>query len=390
MAKPSKFPNHPGVIERKKASGIKLYYRFKAGGEKALPDDMDSEEFAATYESFRQLDRGEATAPKPKEKTFNDAWLAYQASDHFIALDGKTKSRHVYYATTFLDAPIVEGKSNTFKEVPLKSPEDELLPLLRRYVKNAPADLPYRTAGLLRRLYEVAIEQQWVLRNLGNDIEVAKPKSKGGRKQWTPDMLARFERFHQANGMALAAYGLARFLGNRRGDVALLRWDQLVIIDTIVDGKVEEQWNFDFRQRKNMNRTGGSEMFLPVPDDLRRVLELPELVESRRLGGAIVKNEWRQGFTINSIGNKFRDWCDAAGIPQGYTLHGLRANFADELSGAGVDIYTLMDAMGHTSPTTTAIYLKGRNRQNAASKIRAAREQQQQNAAQVIEFRKKG
>jgi integrase len=389
MAKPSKYPDWPGVIDRKKASGLKLYFRFKAGGEKQLPPDMESEEFAAAYEECRLLDQGPEPV-KTKDKTFNDAWLAYQASDYFRKLDHKTKGRHDYYATTFLDASLKPGGKSTFRDVPLKSPDEELLPLLRRYIKNAPADLPYRTACLLRKLYAIAIEiEEWgILRNLGNDLKIAKPQSKGGHKEWDIDLLARYESFHQSNDMALASYGLARFLGNRRGDVALLRWDQLTIVHEIVDGAVVEVWYFDFRQRKNQNRTGGQEMFLPVPDDLRTILERPRMADSRANGGTIIKNEWGTGFTINSMGNKFRDWCDLASIPAGYTLHGLRANFASELANAGVDLFVLTDAMGHSSPSTTTTYLKGRQRFDSARKMREAREKQAKQQAQILDFKR--
>lgn len=376
-----------GVVLRKKSSGLRPFYRFKAGGEKALPLDRDSEEFAAKYEEYRQMDRGASEeVVKPKDKTFGDAWEFYVASAEYAGRDSKTQSRHTYYADTFLKTPITDkGKKRTFKEVPMNAPEADLLPLLRAYIKKAPADLPYRTACLLRLLYRIAIDQEdWgILRNVGNDLDVPKTKSKGGHHKWTDQMMARFEKVHKNAPMALAAYGIARWLGNRLSDVALLGWDKLKIDHVKIDGEWVEEWLFNFNQKK-----GGQEMWLPVPQELMDILQLPELVESRRLGGAIVLNEWGVGFTIDSLGNKFFDWCDDAGIPEGYRAHGLRANFAVELwTASGGDLSLVQVAMGHKSPATTTIYLKDLiGNEDSAEKIRAARARHKAKSAEILQF----
>jgi len=125
------------------------------------------------------------------------------------------------------------------------------------------------------------IEQEgWgVLRNVGKDLDVPKTKSKGGHHKWEPAMLTRYEKVHKDNPMALAAYAIARYLGNRLGDVALLRWDALRIEHDVIDGDVVEEWTFNFNQNK-----GGQEMWLPVPEELKTFLLAPALVESRPQG----------------------------------------------------------------------------------------------------------
>jgi integrase len=397
MANTKKTDWPEGVILRKKSTGLKPYYRFRDKSEKALPVDRDSDEFATRYAEFRLLDTApEVVAPAPaKAKTFGDMWDAYEASDTFKGLSPLTQSRHIYYSTEFLAAPITKGNKNTFKAFPVITPDAELLPLLRGYIKNAPADLPYRTACLLRTLYRFVMDEheEWgLLRNVGNDLDTPKTESKGGHHKWEPAMLARYERVHKNNAMALAAYGIARYLGNRLSDVALLRWDALRIDHVIIGGEVREEWLFNFHQRKGGQkkgpRKGGQEMWLPVPEELKAMLQHPELVESRRKGGAIILNEWGVGFTIDSLGNKFFDWCTDADIPEGYRAHGLRANFAVELWEASAgDLSLVQVAMGHSSPATTVGYLKGLiGNESSADKIRAARAAHKERQAQILEF----
>ncbi|WP_372352947.1 tyrosine-type recombinase/integrase [Pararhizobium sp. BT-229] len=51
-------------------------------------------------------------------------------------------------------------------------------------------------------------------------------------------------------------------------------------------------------------------------------------------------------------------WCEQAGIPPGYTLHGLRTTFANEIAEGGADPFAVQKALGHRNFRTTQIYLK--------------------------------
>jgi integrase len=51
-------------------------------------------------------------------------------------------------------------------------------------------------------------------------------------------------------------------------------------------------------------------------------------------------------------------WCKQAGIPPGYTLHGLRTSYANEIAEGGADPFAVQKALGHKNIRTTQMHLK--------------------------------
>jgi integrase len=62
-------------------------------------------------------------------------------------------------------------------------------------------------------------------------------------------------------------------------------------------------------------------------------------------------------FTINGLGNKFRDWCDAAGLPQ-CSAHGLRKAAAVALAESGATAAELRAIFGWSKLETAEIYIR--------------------------------
>lgn len=97
----------------------------------------------------------------------------------------------------------------------------------------------------------------------------------------------KFEARHPIGSAARTCYALGFWLGNRRGDVAALDWEHLVVEEVeLFDGSIEVIEAFDFRQKKNRNRHGGREMFIPIVDKLAQALAPLD----RSNGGAVLKN----------------------------------------------------------------------------------------------------
>jgi len=66
------------------------------------------------------------------------------------------------------------------------------------------------------------------------------------------------------------------------------------------------------------NKTG-VDLWLPIARDLAHVIEhTPEIGTE-----TFLVTEYGKPFAIFGFGNKFRDWCDQAGLPQ-CSAHGLR------------------------------------------------------------------
>jgi site-specific recombinase XerD len=64
-----------------------------------------------------------------------------------------------------------------------------------------------------------------------------------------------------------------------------------------------------------------------------------------------------RAFTINGLGNKMRDWCDAAGLPQ-CTSHGLRKAAAVIMAENGATAPELCALFGWSRLETAEIYIR--------------------------------
>jgi integrase len=100
----------------------------------------------------------------------------------------------------------------------------------------------------------------------------------------------------------------------------------------LFDGSLELIEAFDFRQKKNRNRHGGKEIFIPVVDKLAAALESLD----RLKGGIVLKNAYGRPFSEKSLTGMMQHWTRQAGIPNGYTLHGLRRTFGTYLAECNV------------------------------------------------------
>ena len=71
-------------------------------------------------------------------------------------------------------------------------------------------------------------------------------------------------------------------------------------------------------------------------------------------------------FTINGLGNKMRDWCDAVGLPQ-CSAHGLRKAAAVELAENGASASELCAIFGWSKLETAEIYIREANKRKMAA-----------------------
>jgi integrase len=122
---------------------------------------------------------------------------------------------------------------------------------------------------------------------------------------------------------------------------------------------------FDFRQKKNRNRHGGREMFIPVVDKLAAALEPLD----RSKGGTVLKNAYGRSFSEKSLTGMMQHWTRQAGIPDGYTLHGLRRTFGTYLAECNIQARAIMEAMGHSSMAVTDDYVREANKKRIAVDI---------------------
>ncbi|WP_431322542.1 tyrosine-type recombinase/integrase [Rhizobium sp. YTU87027] len=368
MARKSKFLDFPHVLQLKNG---KLVFRHPRIGQKTLPADIGSEEFAAAYEKLRLLVDAPAAEAKPaiKKPTFRDAFIAWQKSDEWKAYEHKTIKGHVRHALAFLEAPMTKTSKATFAEAPVDTPEAEMLPCLRKTVASHAPHKAKRVAIVIRKLFAAAIREEWCLRNLGSDIEQVELPPSSPEKVWPDDICEKFERRHQPGSGARTAYALARYGVGRRGDVAKIEWDNLRTKRYIDENdQIQVATVIEFMAQKNQNNGGSVKVTVVVRAELEMVLNALD----RSKGGTILKTQAGKPFSPKSLSNQMQVWARQAGLEPGYTLHGLRRTFGSEIAEGGADLFTVQKAMGHRSPTTTAIYMDQLNEEPMAFRAAAA------------------
>lgn len=109
-------------------------------------------------------------------------------------------------------------------------------------------------------------------------------------------------------------------------------------------------------------------MFIPIVDKLAQALAPLD----RSNGGAVLKNAFGLPFAEKSLTGMIAHRNKQAGIPEGYTLHGLRRTFGTYLAECNIQARAIMEAMGHSSMTVTDEYVREANKKRIAVDIARA------------------
>lgn len=129
-------------------------------------------------------------------------------------------------------------------------------------------------------------------------------------------------------------------------------------------------YNYSPTERDQVASTNGTEalrwfqkaaeLALPILLPLRAVLDA---TPSGHL--TYLVTERGKPFTAPGFGNKFRDWCNEAGLPQ-CSAHGIRKHAAVIAAENGATEHQLMAMFGWDSPKQAAVYTRKANRTKLA------------------------
>jgi integrase len=210
---------------------------------------------------------------------------------------------------------------------------------------------------MLRKLTKVAIIQEWIEYDPTYGIEAPDNPSEG-HAAWPSHICAKFEARWPIGTTARTAYELARWLGSRRSDVALVRWDQLVT--KIIDGEAVN--GFDFVQFKGRRRKGRFAKFHPITPMLAEALAPLD-----RSTETVLAKKNGKPYNMNSLSvMMWKTWTPEAGVPRGYSLHGLRHAMGAMLADAEATAHQSKDVLGHTTMAEVDRYSKARNQARGA------------------------
>ncbi|WP_173043703.1 tyrosine-type recombinase/integrase [Bosea sp. ANAM02] len=315
-------------------------WRFRRAGKTiSLPHEPGHPEFEEAYDAAI-----EGREPRSAEvvmlphasvpRSLKAAWRMVPTSlPEWGRLDPETRARQSKIADKFLNAEIVEGEGVCWADMPVED-------LRRRHVKMIIAgmsDTPHAARHLLtvlRRMILVALDEEWI--ESDPTYKIKHRPGYVGWKAWPESMRAKFEKRWPIGTTPRLAYALALWLGNRRGDIADLTPDT-------IDGE---------KVRLTQGKTG-RDLVLEITPMLREVLDGADLS-----GPTILKTAYGEPFSKKSLTGRMRDWTKSAGMPAGYTLHGLRKTLGKMLAESGATTRQIMDTLGHTDIKHAELYSK--------------------------------
>lgn len=300
--------------------------------------------------------------------------------EYWAALEGKAlEKRPTVFEGSFYWFVDQYYKSHEFKEL---DPETQKVKrgILNRFCEAA-GDLPYKRfrqadvirsrdkrrstpaaadnlVKTLRRLFNWGIEQSLAFHNPTNGVK--KILKSEGHHTWTPEEVDQYRDVHPLGTSARLALELMINIGARRSDAASI-------------GRQNEKngW-LKFIAKKN-RRNKPVTIVVPILPQLRQAIDATKTGELTYL-----ITSFGRPFTQAGFGNKFREWCDEAGLHH-CTAHGLRKAASVKLAEAGAGAPELCAVFGWTKLETAEIYIRDVRKKELAANAFARLEDQSGN-----------
>lgn len=319
---------------------VRLYFRRRGKPKIRLPSPVGSPEFLAAYKAA--MAGGTPTEVSPprvaKAGSLRALCIDYFKSAQFRQLDPRTQKVRRVILDKFC-------QQDNYGDHPFVRLEARHI----RKRRDALMDRPEAANGMVkavRQLFAFATEYDLAERNPARDVAYLRTGSEGFHS-WTIEEIRQFEQKHPVGTTARLALALAMYTGQRRSDLVLLGKQH------VHDGRLV------FTQQKNRNRKP-VRLTIPIIDELRSIIDASPCGDLTFLVTA-----FNRPFTSNGFGNRFRKWCDEAGLPH-CTVHGLRKATAARLAELGCSELEIMAVTGHRTSKEVIRYTRA-----ASQEVRA-------------------
>ncbi|MBR0698224.1 site-specific integrase [Bradyrhizobium lablabi] len=289
---------------------------------------------AAYFKALETLDgKAAAPPPTPREKTF--FWLVdqYYRSAKFKGFDPLTQADKRSVLNRFCET------AGNLPYAALRRDDVEASQEKRRETPAA-AD---KLVKYLRSLFVWAIKNKHATFNPALGVE--KIHDSDGWHTWTAEEVSAYRAHHPVGTKARLALEIMLNVGARISDACR------------IGRQHEGEGRLKFVAWKGRNKS-----------KTRRTIDVPILPElAHALSSAptgdmtYLVNDLGRGFTINGLGNKMRDWCDAAGLPQ-CSAHGLRKASAVIFAENEATAPELCAIFGWSKLETAEIYIREANK----------------------------
>ena len=232
--------------------------------------------------------------------------------------------------------------------------------------RNLPASTPGTANNLvkfLRVLLAFAIRYDHHGRNSAVEVDLLRGSAEGWHS-WTVAEIEQFESKYPVGITPRPILSLALYMGQRRADLAIL-------------GRQHERdgW-LHVTQHKRRNRAPIRRQ-IPIIPEQRRIID-------DSLKGNLTYIAGSTGWLLkpNTLGNRFRDWCNAAGLPN-RSLHGLRTAAASRLAEPRCTEFEIMSITCHMTSKEVTRYTRAASQRTRAEGA-LARVTNEQTAAKSV------
>lgn len=329
-------------VSKDRKGNPRLYYRNRNQNGKRirLRGPVGSPEF---WEDYTTASKTYATHPPPdkssviRKDTFRMLVVEYYKSARYWQLKESTKR-------------VRRGILDRFCEKHGHRRYSQLLPSHLVRIRNEMADRPEAANGLikaLRQVFKSAIEVAIVDNNPAAKVELLESNNPDGFHSWSEPEIAQFEATHPIGSKARLALALFLYTGQRRSDVVRMGRQH-----------VRDGW-INIRQDKT-----GKLVNIPILNQLQLVLDSTPTGDL-----SFLATEFNKPFTSNGFGNKMRNWCNEAGLPQ-CSSHGLRKAMATRLAELGFSTHEIMAIGGWDTLKEVERYTKHANRKLLAGQVK--------------------
>lgn len=328
----------PYLVADKDANGNQRYYVRMSGKPKIrIKARYGTEEFVNEYWTARKLEpKAAALRGRAKSGTLRHMIERYMESPAFKALD---ESLTQPLRARILNKLIVSAGEHG----PMLSPTSIKKGIARRGYGAAKDFLT-----TLRGLYAWAFNEGLVPANPTNGIPLKRQQTDGFHT-WSAEECAQYEDRWPLGTVQRTAYAIGRYTGQR-------------ISDAVRIGRpMEKDGRLHLRQWKNRSKSP-VDVVIPILPPLRQALDAWQ-------GAGLTWLETPDGnpYTVDGLRGRFRQWCDAASLPQ-CSFHGLRKAMAVRLAEQGRTPHEIMSVLGHSTHQQAATYTRKADRERLAAK----------------------
>lgn len=351
--------NYPHVVADKDRHGnVRIYYRRKGKPKVRLWQTPGTQAFLDELEDAKG--KAEAAPPiGPHEiivGSLRELCASYYDSAAFKILDTSTQT----VRRGILEG-ICQSKTKGGKErgtLPYAKMRDEHVEAIRDEKIDFPSAANGRVKAL-RQLFKWAKKPRRLTHNPAAEVEYFQTSGEGWHT-WTVEEVRQFQERWPVGTRARLALDLLLYTGVRRSDgVRLGPPMERERIDA--DGTRTEELHFTevkgSRSRVRKRDEGPKYRELPILPVLRATIDATKPTGLQ----TYLVTEFGKPFTANGFGNRFRDWCDGAGL-QHCTAHGLRKAGATFAAENGATTQQLMSLYGWDSIKQAETYTKRANR----------------------------